>query len=161
MFVGIYDGFNRPDATDYLVVQLYTAVCRELDGVLRLHADEPAEAGHNGGGRALARGQGCHHDVLDVLARALRSTEVGYFMEAEARAAECPELAMVGSCVLVALVKGADVYVMNVGDSRAVLAQRAEPEPEKSVPQSAPEPEQSAGAQEERAVCEQGHFERS
>jgi pyruvate dehydrogenase phosphatase len=32
---------------------------------------------------------------------------------------------MMGSCVLVVLMKGADVYVMNVGDSRAVLAQRA------------------------------------
>jgi pyruvate dehydrogenase phosphatase len=132
MFVGVYDGFNGPDATDYLVAHLYAAVCRELDGVLRLHADEPAEAGRNGGGRALAGEQGRHHDVLDALARALRSTEAGYFAEAEARAAECPELAMVGSCVLVALVKGADVYVMNVGDSRAVLAQRAEPEPDLS-----------------------------
>ncbi|CAN6326434.1 unnamed protein product [Urochloa humidicola] len=98
MFVGIYDGFNGPDATDYLVANLYTAVCRELDG----------------GGE----------EVLEALARALKGTEAAFFAEAEARAAECPELAMMGSCVLVVLIKGADVYVMNVGDSRAVLAQR-------------------------------------
>ncbi|XP_066364275.1 putative protein phosphatase 2C 46 [Miscanthus floridulus] len=113
MFVGIYDGFNGPDATDYLVAHLYAAVCRELDGVLlraEQEEDDDEEAARcNGCAGARAR----DHDVLDATARALRSTE------AEARAAECPELAMMGSCVLVALVKGADVYVMNVDDSRA------------------------------------------
>uniref|UniRef100_A0A452XN35 protein-serine/threonine phosphatase n=1 Tax=Aegilops tauschii subsp. strangulata TaxID=200361 RepID=A0A452XN35_AEGTS len=101
MFVGIYDGFNGPDATDYLVANLYAS------------ADD------------LIRRRGRHGAVLDALARALRRTEEGYFAEAEARAAECPELAMMGSCVLVLLMKGADVYSMNVGDSRAVLAHRS------------------------------------
>ena len=41
---------------------------------------------------------------------------------------ENPELALMGSCVLVMLMKGEDVYVMNVGDSRAVLGQKAEPD---------------------------------
>ncbi|KAM0064194.1 putative protein-serine/threonine phosphatase [Helianthus debilis subsp. tardiflorus] len=41
---------------------------------------------------------------------------------------ENPELALMGSCVLVMLMKGEDVYVMNVGDSRAVLAQKPEPD---------------------------------
>ena len=140
MFVGIYDGFNGPDATDYLVAHLYAAVCRELDGVL-LRAEEEEDEDDNDNGddeeessssvRCNGHPRGARardHDVLDALARALASTEAGYFAEAEARAAECPELAMMGSCVLVALVKGADVYVMNVGDSRAVLAQRAEPD---------------------------------
>ncbi|CAL4910677.1 unnamed protein product [Urochloa decumbens] len=102
MFVGIYDGFNGPDATDYLVANLYAAVCREL-----------------GGG-----GEQEEEDVLEALALALKGTEAAFFADAEARAAECPELAMMGSCVLVVLIRGADVYVMNVGDSRAVLAQR-------------------------------------
>ncbi|CAN6349488.1 unnamed protein product [Urochloa humidicola] len=101
MFVGIYDGFNGPDATDYLVENLYAAVCRELAG-----------------------GEG-ETEVLEAMARALKGTEAAFFAEAEARAAECPELAMMGSCVLVVLIRGADVYVMNVGDSRAVLAQRS------------------------------------
>ncbi|OEL18511.1 putative protein phosphatase 2C 46 [Dichanthelium oligosanthes] len=130
MFVGIYDGFNGPDATDYLVTNLYAAVCRELNGVLTEDvdpADRPDEQppprcnGHRG-----ARDH--EQEVLDALARGLKSTEAAFFAEAEARAAECPELAMMGSCVLVVLMKGADVYVMNVGDSRAVLAQRAEPD---------------------------------
>ena len=33
-----------------------------------------------------------------------------------------PELALMGSCVLVMLMKDQDVYVMNLGDSRAILA---------------------------------------
>ncbi|CAN6331151.1 unnamed protein product [Urochloa humidicola] len=102
MFVGIYDGFNGPDATDYLVENLYAAVCRELGGEREWEEEE----------------------VKEALARALKGTEAAFFAEAEARAAECPELAMMGSCVLVVLIRGADVYVMNVGDSRAVLAQR-------------------------------------
>ncbi|RLN27743.1 putative protein phosphatase 2C 46 [Panicum miliaceum] len=130
MFVGIYDGFNGPDATDYLVANLYTAVCRELIGVLAEDvdaADRPdGKPPPRCNGRRAARNH--EQEVLDALARALESTEAAFFAEAEARAAECPELAMMGSCVLVVLMKGADVYVMNVGDSRAVLAQRAEPD---------------------------------
>ncbi|XP_044954379.1 putative protein phosphatase 2C 46 [Hordeum vulgare subsp. vulgare] len=135
MFVGIYDGFNGPDATDYLVANLYASVCRELPGD---DHPPPEDAGHeqrrpppsscNGRDNADLRRRGRHGEVLDALARALRRTEEGYFAEAEARAAECPELAMMGSCVLVLLMKGADVYSMNVGDSRAVLAHRAEPD---------------------------------
>lgn len=41
---------------------------------------------------------------------------------------ENPELALMGSCVLGMLMKGEDVYLMNVGDSRAVLAQNKEPD---------------------------------
>jgi hypothetical protein len=33
-----------------------------------------------------------------------------------------PELALMGSCLLVVLMRDEDVYVMNVGDSRAIVA---------------------------------------
>ncbi|KAG8066938.1 hypothetical protein GUJ93_ZPchr0005g15248 [Zizania palustris] len=131
MFVGIYDGFNGPDATDYLADNLYASVCRELNGVLSeeepddlLPDEQPAGRCHSGGGPGMVR----HREVLDAMARALRRAEEGFFAEAEARAAECPELAMMGSCVLAVLMKGADVYAMNVGDSRAVLAHQSEPD---------------------------------
>ncbi|KAL6619669.1 hypothetical protein ACP70R_034808 [Stipagrostis hirtigluma subsp. patula] len=154
MFVGIYDGFNGPDATDYLLANLYTAVCRELDGLLA-DGDEPADRpgerpprcnGAEAAGHLAARDR----EVLDALARALKSTEEGYFAAAEARAAECPELAMVGSCVLVALVKAPDVYVMNVGDSRAVLAHQAEPDLSRVVM-----PRHGGGGGETAAVTEE------
>ncbi|KAL6907623.1 hypothetical protein ACP4OV_002662 [Aristida adscensionis] len=156
VFVGIYDGFNGPDATDYLFANLYVAVHQELKGVLwddiqgggsdghRCSDPELGNAGSaqadgdgGGGGEAKRRRTeprvpgnpaAAHRDVLRALARALRKTEDAFFEEAEQRAAECPELGMMGSCVLVMLMKGADVYVMNVGDSRAVLARRPEPD---------------------------------
>jgi len=69
-----------------------------------------------------------HRDVLRALARALKKTEEAFFAAVEERAAESPELGLMGSCVLVMVMKGTDVYVMNVGDSRAVLARRPEPD---------------------------------
>ncbi|RVW65931.1 putative protein phosphatase 2C 4 [Vitis vinifera] len=64
--------------------------------------------------------------VLKALSQALRKTEESYLEIADKMVMENPELALMGSCVLVMLMKGEDVYVMNVGDSRAVLAQKAE-----------------------------------
>lgn len=69
-----------------------------------------------------------HGDVLEALSRALRKTEEAYLDVADKMVMENPELALMGSCVLVMLMKGEDVYVMNVGDSRAVLAQKADPD---------------------------------
>ncbi|KAM0930851.1 hypothetical protein ACQ4PT_000744 [Festuca glaucescens] len=155
VFVGIYDGFNGPDATDYLFANLYVAVHRELKGVLwdDIQGGEPvANADHLDGGNGspefyrkptkrgrteqsemvdgATTGDGTkkvmQRDVLMALARALRKTEEAFFEAAEQRAEESPELGLMGSCVLVMVMKGKDVYVMNVGDSRVVLARRRE-----------------------------------
>src|SRR5690606_15388748 len=67
-------------------------------------------------------------DVLKALSEALRKTEEAYLENADMILHENPELALMGSCVLVMLMKGEDVYLMNVGDSRAVLGQKAETE---------------------------------
>ncbi|ONK80224.1 uncharacterized protein A4U43_C01F15290 [Asparagus officinalis] len=37
---------------------------------------------------------------------------------------EKPELSLMGSCVLVTVMKGQDVYLMNVGDSRVILGMK-------------------------------------
>ncbi|XVF22226.1 hypothetical protein REPUB_Repub12eG0155300 [Reevesia pubescens] len=64
-----------------------------------------------------------HDAVLRAMARALESTEEAY-MEMVRKALDInPELALMGSCVLVMLMKNQDVYVMNLGDSRVILAQ--------------------------------------
>ncbi|OMO82327.1 phosphatase 2C (PP2C)-like protein [Corchorus olitorius] len=64
-----------------------------------------------------------HDAVLRAMARALESTEEAYMEMVEKALDINPELALMGSCVLVMLMKDQDVYVMNLGDSRAILAQ--------------------------------------
>ncbi|KAL6979195.1 putative protein phosphatase 2C 4 [Sarracenia purpurea var. burkii] len=222
VFVGIYDGFNGPDAPDYLLSNLYPNVHKELKGLLwddkieptHSNSSVPAEnsnfkveyscrraaddgfsrvdclrcieqenypcasgdvnyqsnsrkkRGKNSKNRYKAaankweenqRRWRCewdrerleldqrskeqlnrnvsngseainHSDVLKALSQALRKTEEAYLEIADKMLDENPELALMGSCVIVMLMKGEDVYVMNVGDSRAVLAQKAEPD---------------------------------
>lgn len=201
VFVGIYDGFNGPDAPDYLLSNLYSAVHKELKGLLwdekieslnesssedtstnmesqgggdrnRTSLDQESypcgsekKRGRNSNSKIKYRGAAkkweenqrrwkCewdrerleldrrlkeqlnqngsgsinHSDVLKALSHALRKTEEAYLDIADKMLVENPELALMGSCVLVMLMKGEDVYVMNVGDSRAVLGQKAEPD---------------------------------
>ncbi|KAG6531292.1 hypothetical protein ZIOFF_005096 [Zingiber officinale] len=170
VFVGIYDGFNGPDATDYLLSNLYASIHRELKGLLwddkddtfpgeellinqnrfLLAADSPNSAFTE---QIAAAEQRCeqsrrqwkrdcererpdlertlkeqpssvnHSLVLEALRRALKKTEDSFLDIADKMLADNPELALMGSCALVMLMKGEDVYLMNVGDSRAVLAQ--------------------------------------
>ncbi|GFZ02285.1 pol-like 5 [Actinidia rufa] len=203
VFVGIYDGFNGPDATDFLLSNLYSNVHKELKGLLWDDKSESVSnsakneniekemmvqskkfeqseiAGHvfdkisqwakkenypfgneysnlDCDSRRKKRrksknrsrrdkeileldrilrekksdpGFGISHcDVLKALSEALRKTEESYLEIADLMLMENPELSLMGSCVLAMLMKGEDVYVMNVGDSRAVLARKAEPD---------------------------------
>ncbi|GLT79213.1 hypothetical protein SLA2020_507080 [Shorea laevis] len=163
-FVGIYDGFNGPDAPDHLVSNLYNVVQRELDGLLWKNgiessgvldfeeientqiADQENCPSKNGDLNSESKSKKNprkkkkrrwewdretnseetinHSDVLRALSEALRKTEEAYLGMVN----ENPALALMGSCVLVTVMKGDDVYLMNVGDSRAVLAQKAKAE---------------------------------
>lgn len=215
VFVGIYDGFNGPDAPDYLQSNLYPAVHKELKGLLwdekfepvqseksnsemedsfktvdgdlatnqvdceddacspcasgvgnfdsifsnysnssnkrkkgtnrskkweenqkrwrcewdreRLELDRRLKEQLNRSGSDGSRAIN-HSEVLKALSQALRKTEEGFLDVADKMLVENPELALMGSCVLVMLMKGENVYVLNVGDSRAVLAQKSEPD---------------------------------
>ncbi|CAI9095427.1 OLC1v1031379C1 [Oldenlandia corymbosa var. corymbosa] len=64
-----------------------------------------------------------HDMVLSAMSRALEVTELAYLNMTDRVLDRYPELALMGSCLLVALMRDEDVYVMNVGDSRAIVAQ--------------------------------------
>lgn len=64
-----------------------------------------------------------HNAVLRAMERALATTEEAYMEMVEKMLDINPEIALMGSCVLVMLMKDQDVYVMNLGDSRVILAQ--------------------------------------
>ncbi|CAK9876347.1 unnamed protein product [Sphagnum jensenii] len=210
LFVGIYDGFNGPDAPDFLMSNLYPAIYRGLkgllwdynegfdrftcspiseqdssgdrvgsggigrDGIQRSDEDFLAWLGQPRASRNLnpsreecnrevrpykflnslnagryewererleeeerqrenlrqeqevreAQKSTVDHDaILNALAQALRATEDSYLEMVDRVLHENPEVALVGSCVLVMLMKDEDVYIMNVGDSRAIIAQ--------------------------------------
>ena len=65
-----------------------------------------------------------HSAVLTALTRALAATESAYLDMTNQSMGTHPELAVTGACLLVALLRDDDVYVMNLGDSRAIVAQR-------------------------------------
>ncbi|XP_073303664.1 protein phosphatase 2C 29-like [Primulina huaijiensis] len=64
-----------------------------------------------------------HELVLSAMSRALEITERAYLDLTDRVLDRYPELALMGSCLLVVLMRDEDVYTMNVGDSRAIVAQ--------------------------------------
>ncbi|KAG4930519.1 hypothetical protein JHK82_047595 [Glycine max] len=73
-------------------------------------------------GRKRRVGPVDHGLVLSALSRALEFTELAYLDMTDKLLDTNPELALMGSCLLVALMRDEDVYLMNVGDSRAIVA---------------------------------------
>ena len=67
-----------------------------------------------------------HRTVPKAISRALRKIEEASLHTSNEMVYANPELALMGSCVLVMLMRGEAMYVMNVGDSHIVLARRAE-----------------------------------
>jgi serine/threonine protein phosphatase PrpC len=145
VFVGIYDGFNGPDATEFLISNLYSAVHEELKGLNSAAEGNQSQATNFDEENEMfpdldsnSKRKSCknkstegtagtnHSEVLKAVSEALRKTEDAYLEIADKLVKNNPELALMGSCVLVMLMKGEDVYLMNVGDSRAVLAQEAD-----------------------------------
>ncbi|KAK7263325.1 hypothetical protein RJT34_30913 [Clitoria ternatea] len=85
--------------------------------------DKPCvDAAGGGGGRKRKVGPVDHDLVLSALSRALQVTELAYLDMTDKLLDTNPELALMGSCLLVVLMRDEDVYVMNVGDSRAIVA---------------------------------------
>lgn len=76
----------------------------------------------NKGGKKRKEGPLDHALVLQAMSRALEVTENAYLDMTDKVLDTSPELALMGSCLLAVLMRDEDVYVMNVGDSRAIVA---------------------------------------
>ncbi|KAJ4821733.1 Protein phosphatase 2C family protein [Rhynchospora pubera] len=132
VFVGIYDGFNGPDATHFLLTHLYPSIHLHLTHILcqqghsqHTHNHKRPSTGTTPNNRSASNSKFSHVEVLKALSRALMKTEEAYLAMADNMLGQNPELALMGSCVLVMLMMRDDVYLMNVGDSRAVLATKS------------------------------------
>ncbi|KAI7726459.1 hypothetical protein M8C21_018349 [Ambrosia artemisiifolia] len=114
LFCAIYDGFNGRDAADFLAGTFYETIRCNLNS-LDMEFDYFIGDGNSNTMRPKNR-------VLDSLQRALNQAECDFLYMVEQEMEDRPDIVSVGSCVLVGLIFGRDLYIMNLGDSRAVLA---------------------------------------
>ncbi|KAF5752207.1 Phosphatase 2C family protein isoform 1 [Tripterygium wilfordii] len=148
LFCAIYDGFNGRDAADFLAGTLYETIIyyfslldwnarqdctRAPNGSLQCVL-ESGIIGQKGGISSMIDGDNglyskgevssdlFRHGVLDGLKCALDQAENDFLYMVEQEMDDRPDLVSVGSCVLVAFLHGKDLYTLNLGDSRAVLA---------------------------------------
>ncbi|CAL9099263.1 unnamed protein product [Musa textilis] len=150
LFCGVYDGFNGRDAADFLAGTLYENIGYNLfllECKINQQNNEK-NVQHPSGGRttkselslaieslnnklkpnlSLNSTEECSTEsfrlgVLNCLTSALVQAENDFMYRVEQEMDDRPDLVSVGSCVLTVLLHGMVLYVMNLGDSRAVLA---------------------------------------
>ncbi|KAF4354893.1 hypothetical protein F8388_013842 [Cannabis sativa] len=90
---------------------------------VEVEVENRVEESSNRTGRRRKEGPVDHELVLGALSRGLELTELAYLDMTDKVLDTNPELALMGSCLLAVLMRDEDVYVMNVGDSRAIVAQ--------------------------------------
>ncbi|KAL6349331.1 hypothetical protein AAG906_033987 [Vitis piasezkii] len=104
-----------------------------LEDKEKVEVDNRVEETSGSRGRKRKVGPVDHELVLKAMSRALELTELAYLDMTDKVLDQNPELALMGSCLLVVLMRDEDVYVMNVGDSRALVAQYETQEGSSSV----------------------------
>lgn len=154
LFCAIYDGFNGRDAADFLAGTLYETIgfyLNLLDWELKQDlvgdSDEQslqyfmddndincriARTGDEDSSmNCFAKGPeqpsySFNQKVLDSLQRALSQAENDFLYMVEQEMEDRPDLVSIGSCVLVVLLHGKELYTLNLGDSRALVATHVE-----------------------------------
>ncbi|KAJ3697194.1 hypothetical protein LUZ61_000899 [Rhynchospora tenuis] len=141
LFCGIYDGFNGRDAADFLASTLYENIryyLYRLEQQISQHHGL-SQSNHNnvrseltrsiripeteeGNDDQLVWSGSFQNGVVDCLVHALEQAENDFLCRVEMEMEDRPDLVSIGSCVLIVLLHGSDLYVLNLGDSRAVLA---------------------------------------
>jgi serine/threonine protein phosphatase PrpC len=139
LICGIYDGFNGRDAADFLAVTLYDNIvyylylleCRikQQDGIYNSREDslngvksELTLAMRIAENEDVKLSESFRAGVLNCLTSAVEQAENDFLCMVEQDMDDRPDLVSVGSCVLVVLLQGTDLCILNLGDSRAVLA---------------------------------------
>ncbi|KAK1278370.1 putative protein phosphatase 2C 40 [Acorus gramineus] len=144
LFCAIYDGFNGRDAADFLAGTLYENVrcyLNQLDVGLENDKNNFNNTHFDGSIQYFledncfdekkilrsTKGQKESPDsirsaVLESLRLALAQAENDFLLMVEQEMDDRPDLVSIGSCVMVVLLHGQDLYILNLGDSRAVLA---------------------------------------
>ncbi|KAL3648698.1 hypothetical protein CASFOL_005101 [Castilleja foliolosa] len=112
VFCSIYDGFNGRDAADFLAGTLYETVACHLN-LLNWDLED---------GEITNLESEFGQSVLCSLRHAIDQAESEFLHMVEQEMDERPDLVSIGSCVLLVLLHGKNLYVLNLGDSRAVLA---------------------------------------
>lgn len=114
LFCAIYDGFNGRDAADFLAGTLYEKIRFHLN-LLNWDFDQDS-----------VKASDClstfKQSVLSSLQHALNQAENDFLHMVEQEMDDRPDLVSIGSCVLLVVLHGKNLYLLNLGDSRAVLA---------------------------------------
>ncbi|KAI4378924.1 hypothetical protein MLD38_016341 [Melastoma candidum] len=136
LFCGIYDGFNGRDAADFLAGTFYDTIMSYLDPLLSwelnqgfpesfdgLEADKSPPSMFNGlQQKTESTLTQLQQGIVESLRNALVDAENEFLNMVEQEMDDRPDLVSIGSCVLAVLLHGNDLYTLNLGDSRAVLA---------------------------------------
>ncbi|KAG9447366.1 hypothetical protein H6P81_013494 [Aristolochia fimbriata] len=140
LFCGVYDGFNGRDAADFLAGTLYENIgfyLHLLQSRCKQHGTGPTKTGSSLSTeiescnkekesdlfpKTVFSSEPFREGVIDCLCRALAQAENDFMYMVEQEMEDRPDLVSVGSCVLAVLLHGNDLYILNLGDSRAVLA---------------------------------------
>ncbi|KAK2387879.1 putative protein phosphatase 2C [Trifolium repens] len=88
VYVGSYDGFNGPDATGYLLNDIFYVVHDELKGFL-------CNKNRNSSNKVKSEEDFCHIDVLEALFEAMRKIEDAFFNIIDDMINHNPVLAMI------------------------------------------------------------------
>ena len=112
VFCGVYDGFNGRDAADFMAGTFYDRIYLSLQ-MFEWHMKQQMEEFSS---------ENYREGVLKSLTYALAQAEKDFLYMVEQEMENRPDLVSIGSSVLVMLLHGLDLFILNLGDSRAVLA---------------------------------------
>lgn len=130
LFCAIYDGFNGRDAADFLAGSLYENIrlyLNMLDSPMNHNINQglslvPDTDIRNTMVADVEKEVTFKQSVLSCLQQALAQAENDFLYSVELAMDDRPDLVSIGSCVLVVLLYGQDLYTLSLGDSRAILA---------------------------------------